>query len=238
MEAKAATRTEGPLQGAFGTPRSSWPYWPQVLVSIGMLIVAGLWCWWTGSGDWVVRVNGAPISNTVWQQETVREATMYGFDPTASDSAQIAQQISGETMQKLVDEVLLQQAAFRIGISASKEDVDTQILEDMMNSGGQDQLEQILQDHGYTMDQYRQLVAENITIGKLEDYVTKNVTVTEKEVRAAYDAHRAQFQQQSYADIHDQLQQQVLISKKNDIFLSYIDGLQQNSFIERRIARG
>jgi len=226
------------LQGALRTPGSRWPYWPQVLVSIGMLIVAGLWCWWMGSGDWVIRVNGAPISSAEWQQETVRaESSMSGFNPTAPGSEQIARQISGEILQKLVDEVLLRQAAFRVGISASKEDVDTQVLEDMMNTGGQSQLEQVLQAHGYTMDQYRQLVAENITIGKLGDYVTRNVTVTESEVRAAYEANRAQFQQQSLADIYDQLRQQVLMSKKNDIFLSYIDGLRQNSFIERRTTR-
>ena len=81
------------------------------------------------------------------------------------------------------------------------------------------------------------MVAENITISKLGDYVTKNVTVTESEVRAAYDANRAQFQQRSFVDIHDQLRQQVLMSKKNDAFLSYLDGLQQNSFIERRSTR-
>ncbi len=216
--------------------RSSWPYWPQVLVAIGILIVAGLWCWWSESGDWVVRVNGAPVSKAEWQQETSRaELSMYGFDSKAPGNEQITQQISDEVLQKLVDEVLLHQAASRAGISASPEEVDTQVLMDMMNTGGQDQLEQVLKSHGYTLDQYRQLVAENITISKLGDYVTKNVTVTESEVKAAYEANRAQFQQQSFAVIHDQLQQQVLMSKKNDVFLSYLDGLRQNGFIERRV---
>jgi hypothetical protein len=234
MEEKTAAKTEQSQQGAL-VGRSSWPYWPQVLVAIGILIVAGLWCWWAESGNWVVRVNGTPVSKTELQQETSRaESSIYGFDPNAPGNKQIAQQISGEILQKLVDEVLLRQAASRAGISASPEEVDTQVLMDMMNTGGQDQLEQVLKSHGYTLDQYRQLVAENITISKLGDYVTKNVTVTESEVRAAYDANRAQFQQQSFADIHDQLQQQVLMSKKNDAFLSYLDGLQQNSFIERR----
>jgi FKBP-type peptidyl-prolyl cis-trans isomerase (trigger factor) len=235
MEAKTATKTEQSQQGAL-VARSSWPYWPQVLVAIGILIVAGLWCWWSESGDWVVRVNGAPVSKAEWQQETSRaELSMYGFDSKAPGNEQITQQISDEVLQKLVDEVLLHQAASRAGISASPEEVDTQVLMDMMNTGGQDQLEQVLKSHGYTLDQYRQLVAENITISKLGDYVTKNVTVTESEVKAAYEANRAQFQQQSFAVIHGQLQQQVLMSKKNDVFLSYLDGLRQNGFIERRV---
>ena len=44
---------------------------------------------------------------------------------------------------------------------------------DMMNTGGQDQLEQALQSQGYTLDQYRRLVAEMITVSKLNDYVTR-----------------------------------------------------------------
>jgi hypothetical protein len=107
---------------------------------------------------------------------------------------------------------------------------------DMMNTGGQDQLEQVLQAHGYTLDQYRQLVAENITISKLGDYVTSNVTVTEAEVRVAYESERAQLPQLSFAEVHDQLQQQVLMDKKNDVFLSYLEGLRQNSFIEWRVS--
>jgi hypothetical protein len=234
MDANTSTKTEQSLQGALGAPRASWPYWPQVLAAIGMLIVAGLWCWWTGSGDWVVRVNGAPVSRAEWQQETSRaEASISGFDSQAPGNQQIARQIADQVMQRMVDEVLLRQAAFRAGISASPEEVETQVMMDMMNTGGQEQLAQVLSAHGYTLDQYRQLVAENITIGKLGDYVTKNVTVTESEVKTAYQANRAQFPQQSYADIHDQLQQQVLMSKKNNVFLSYLDGLRQNSFIEQ-----
>ena len=74
----------------------------------------------------------------------MHESSIYGFDPNAPGNEQIAQQISGEVLQKLVDEVLLRQAASRAGISASPEEVDTQVLMDMMNTGGQDQLEQVL----------------------------------------------------------------------------------------------
>ena len=75
------------------------------MVAIGILIVAGLWCWWSASGDWVIRVNGAPISKAEWQQETSRaESSVSGFDPNAPGNEQIAQQISNQVMQKMVDE--------------------------------------------------------------------------------------------------------------------------------------
>jgi len=217
--------------------KKGWPYWPQVLVFIGILIVAGAWYWWSESGDWVVLVNGAPVSRAEWQQETSRaEASLDGFNPNTPGNQQIDQQISVEVLQRMVDEVLLRQAASRAGISASPAEVDTQVLMDMMNTGGQAQLEQALQAHGYTMEQYRQLVAENITIGKVGDYVTRNVTVSETEVRAAFQSERTQSPQLNYAAVHDQLLQQLLMTKRNDMFLSYLEGLRQNSFIERRVS--
>lgn len=42
-------------------------------------------------------------------------------------------------------------------------------------------------------------------------------------------------QQISYEDVRDQLRQEVLASKKNEVFASYLDGLRKNSFIERRV---
>ena len=216
--------------------RRGWPYWPQVLVVIGILVVAGLWCWWSESGDWVVRVNGAPISRAEWQQETDRaEASIPEFNPKAPGNEKIDEEISKEVLQQLVDRVLLRQAAARAGISASPEDVETRVIMDMMNAGGQDQLEQALASQGYTLDQYRRLVAEMITVSKLNDYVTSSVTVTEDEVKAAYESERDMIPQQlSFADVHDQLQQQVLARKKNDVFIAYINGLRENSFIENR----
>ena len=61
---------------------------------------------------------------------------------------------------------------------------------DIINAGGQDNLEQALQAQDYTLEQYRQLNVRMIIVNKLEDYVTRNVSVTEDEVKAAYDAER------------------------------------------------
>lgn len=320
-------------------PGRSWPYWPQLLVFIGMLVVAGLWYGWSESGDWVVRVNGAPISRATWQLETTRTADsmarMLGFDVQAPGNEKIKEQISKEALQQLVQRVLLRQAAARAGITATPEDVAVRIMMDMMNTGGQDKMEQVLKSQGYTLDQYRQLVAEMLTVSKLNEHVTRNVTVTEDEVRAAYKSEQdlmttpeqvkvghilvatkeqaagliaqldkgagfqqladanstdpgvksdhgvvgyitmddprlpeafkqAAFntpvgaytkapvqtelgwhvifvfekkasQQMSYADVHDQLQQQVLTSKKNEIFVGFLNRLRENSLIERRV---
>jgi parvulin-like peptidyl-prolyl isomerase len=310
-----------------------------VLVFFGLLALAGLWYCWSESGDWVVRVNGAPISAAEWQHETDRTMSSmaeFGLNPQDQSNQKIREQISDEVLRQMVEQELLRQAALRAGISASPEDVDVRVMMDMMNAGGQDNLEQALQAQGYTLGQYRRLVAEMIAVNRLEEYVTRNVTATEDEVRAAYDAEKdqlttpeevrvghilvptkakaeaiiakldkgADFQklaiansidpgvkedhgtigyitrddprlseaftdaafntrpgtytrqpvrtelgwevlfvfdkkaslQLNYADVHSQLQQQVLAHKKNEAFIAYINGLLQNGFIEHRVS--
>ncbi len=320
-------------------PGHGWPYWPQLSVFIVMLLVAGLWYWWSESGDWVIRVNGAPISRAAWQQETNRTeismASTLGFDVQAPGNEKIRAEISKEVLKQMVERALLSQAASRAGIAAAPGDVAVRIMMDELNAGGQDRMAQVLQSQGYNLDQYRRLVAEMLTISKLNEYVTKNVVVTEEEIRAVYksdhdllttpeqvkvgqilvptkekaaaliaeldkganfekladsnsidpgvkdshgvvgyitrddpkipDAFRAaafstpagayarqpvqsEFgwhvlfvydkkaaQLMSYADAHSQLQQQLLASKKNDVFEGYLNRLQENSLIERRV---
>ena len=175
--------------------RRRWPYWPQVLVFFGLLALAGLWYCWSERGDWVVRVNGAPIAAAEWQHETDRTMSSmaeYGLNPQDQSNQAIREQISDEVLRQLVEQELLRQVALRAGISASPEDVNVRVMMDMMNVGGQDNLEQALQAQGYTLGQYRQLVGEMIAVNKLEEYVTRNVTATEDEVRAAYGAEKDQ----------------------------------------------
>ncbi|MGD0153453.1 MAG: peptidyl-prolyl cis-trans isomerase [Thermacetogeniaceae bacterium] len=173
-----------------GAPGHGWPYWPQLSVFIVMLMVAGLWYWWSESGDWVVRVNRAPISRAAWQQETSRTeasmASMLGFDVQAPGNEKIRAEISKEVLKQMVERALLSQAASRAGIAATPEDVAVRIMMDELNAGGQDKMARVLQSQGYTLDQYRHLVAEMLTISKLNEYVTKDVVVTEEEIRAAY----------------------------------------------------
>jgi foldase protein PrsA len=163
-----------------------------VLVFLGLLVLAGLWYWWSERGDWVVRVNGSPIAAAEWQQETDRTMAEYGLDPQDKGNQKIGEQISEEVLRQLVEQELLREAALRADVSASPGDVDLRVAMDTMNAGGQGNLDQALQAQGFTMEQYRQLIGEMISINKLEEYVTRNVTVTEDEVRAAYGEDKGQ----------------------------------------------
>jgi hypothetical protein len=219
-------------------PKKGWLYWPQAVVCVVILLVAGLWCSWSGGGDWVVRINGAPVTKTEWQQETDRYETsmysLYGVNPKAPGNEKIDRMISQEMLQQLEDQELLLQAAARAGITASPVDIEGRVLMDTMSVGGTDQLQQALAAQGYTMAEYRRQIAEMVTVTKLSDYVTRNVTVSEAELRAAYQSNQGQ-QQLSFARAHDQLQQQVLASKKNAVFLAYLNGLWENSLVEYRM---
>lgn len=169
--------------------------WPLVLVLAGVLLAGGLWFWWSESGDWVVRINGTPISGARLQQETDRaeqSLASMGLSFEGPDAQEIRKHISMEVQEQLIARALLQQAAFRAGIAPSPEEVSARIAMDTMRMGGQDKLEQALASQGYTLDQYRVLVAEMIAISRLSEYVTENVAIGEDEVKAAYEEARDQ----------------------------------------------
>ena len=104
----------------------AWPYWPQVLVFFGLLVLAGFWYWWSESSNWVVRVNGVPIPVAEWQHETERtmeSMAEYGLNSQDQGNRQIREQISGTVLGQLIEQELLRQVALRAGITASPEDV-------------------------------------------------------------------------------------------------------------------
>ncbi len=165
-------------------------YRPQILLCIGLLLLAGLWFWWSERGDWVYKVNGEPISRAEWQREVGSAesfyAIYYGMNLNQPGSEKIKQELSMEILQNMVDRDLLLQAAARAGITAAPADVQGRILMDSLNYGGQQGLEQALQAQGSNMTEYHRQVVEALTILALRDLVTKGVTVSEAEIRAEY----------------------------------------------------
>jgi foldase protein PrsA len=174
--------------------RQGWPYWPQVLAGIGLLLVCGLWLWWSGRGDWVYRVNGAPISRAEWQRELAEaesfSASQYGVNLEEPGQAKTKQEISKAILQNLVENTLLLQAAARAGISADPRDVENWVDNQAANVGGLQRLDQILKSQGSSLEELRRQVADDFTIITLKYYVTRNVTVSEAEIGAEYQAEK------------------------------------------------
>lgn len=213
-----------------------WPYFPQLIVFILILAAGGTWFWWCQRGDWVAQINGEKISAQAYQSEYNRVVDyyyqVYGIDLKQPSSAGINKQIKKSVLQQMIDLTLLKQAACRSRLSVPPAQVEVQLAMIAINSGGQEQLEKILRAHGYTLEQYRQSLRDNLLIQQLQTVVTSRASVSDQEVRAYYNKYGKQFPDgTSYNDVKEPIRQTLLTEKKNRLFLQYLDRVRVNSRI-------
>ncbi|HAF17296.1 MAG: SurA N-terminal domain-containing protein [Thermacetogeniaceae bacterium] len=169
-------------------------YLPQILVFILIIAVGGIWAWRVYSGDWIVQVNGIKISRAELDRETALAEkffeTYYGVDFQGDEGEALKKQLRQQTLFQLIDYALLHQAAVNCGLQVSEGEINQQLLLDQMQAGGAENFRQILKQEGMTEDQYRETLKKVMMIDKLQDYITKDVTVEEKLIQEAYQEYK------------------------------------------------
>ncbi|MDH7576585.1 MAG: SurA N-terminal domain-containing protein [Bacillota bacterium] len=179
-------------------PKRGGALLPRLLLLVLLLALGGGWFWWSEQGDWVLRVNGVKVSRADWENETARAeeflARVYGLNLQEPEAKQIREEVKKEVLQQLVDRALLYRAAVRAGIEVIPAEVEARVAEDEKRSGGPQEFQRILNTRSLTRDQYRAQAQELIMIEKLWEYVTRNVTVDEEEIRLAFSARRGELE--------------------------------------------
>lgn len=169
-------------------------YLPQILVFILIVAVGGIWAWRVCSGDWIVQVNGAKISKSELDREAALAEkffeTYYGVDFQGDKGEALKKQVRQQTLYQLIDYALLYQAAVSCGLQVSEDEIDQQLLLDQMQAGGAERFQQILKEEGMTEAQYRETLKKLMMINKLEEYITRDVTVDEKTIKEVYQEYK------------------------------------------------
>jgi len=120
--------------------------------------------------------------------------------------------------------------------AATDERIDTEIAKLVEIAGGQEQFEQRLTGFGLTMEQLRENMKNDIMIRALVDAETniEEVTVTDEELKAAYDlAYPAGGQDNpSFEDVGELLRIQLIDQKGKAIVDQYINDVRSTAQIE------
>ncbi|KUK31517.1 MAG: Foldase protein PrsA [Thermoanaerobacterales bacterium 50_218] len=174
-----------------------------------------------------MRVNREKISRQAWLKEVSFAENfllrVYDIDLQESQARKLRQQVEEEVLRRLVDRVLLCQAARFYGIDVSEAEVEALLLSDQRQSGGEKRFREILRGQGLTLEDYRKKVEENLLISKLWDYLTKEVTVSEEELKSAYKARRDEFSQPEEVKIGH------ILVKSEDLARSLITALEEGA---------
>jgi peptidyl-prolyl cis-trans isomerase SurA len=110
----------------------------------------------------------------------------------AKEEAKILSQLRGEILDRMIDEKLADQESERLGVSVSESEVDER-LEQMalQQSLDREALEKVLEAEGYTWEEYRSRLKEQMLRVKLINMEVKSkIAITEKEIEDYYEAHK------------------------------------------------
>ncbi len=134
-------------------------------------------------------VNGQEISMAAFQKLFFQfkvALTDQGFDLTADEGKAALAQVRVQVLDSLIELALVEQAAARMGITVSDEEVSTRVQETVAAGGGEEKFQTWLQENGITEEEFSdQLRSEMITEAVIQQ-ITGAVSDKAEQVRARH----------------------------------------------------
>jgi peptidyl-prolyl cis-trans isomerase SurA len=175
------------LQISFGfTARS---HVAAVLLFSGALFSAVAGCHHSPSADVVATVNGKEIQRA----ELERNYQIKVGDNPQKPSDQEADILRLNVLQSMILSEIEQQQAAKLNLTASDEDVNAK-LTDLKAPYTEDQFANLLKQRNMSLDDLKREIRRQLTETKLiNKEIESKINVTDAQIRAFYDAHKADF---------------------------------------------
>lgn len=142
----------------------------KILVIVLLISLAVFGC---GSNNTVAEVNG----------ENINEKDFY---------KQLEIQYGKEVLDRMINDLLIKQAAKKEGIIASESEINSELNMIKEQYGTEEAFNKALIDYNITLDELKESVVNKILFDKL---ATKEVKITEDEIKAFYEEHKEDFAQ-------------------------------------------
>lgn len=183
----------------------------------------------------VATVNGEVIVRKQFNdrvQEFVNNARAQGL-PT--DNAELMAQIESQALDTLINTELLLQKAVEANIVATSEAVDEAYNRAVESFGGEAGLSEALAGIGFTSEELRQDITDQLAIDAFLEQATDLTTlaVSEEEVSAYYDEISATASElPPLTEIAESLRNQLLTQKQQQTIVEFIESLRAEANIE------
>lgn len=198
-----------------------------------------------GGGPAAAKVNGEKI--TVAQLDAELEK-IKAQNPTILDPANGGLpegQIRKMLLDELIDRMLLEQEAEKVGVTVSDDEINEQI--DAMKAGYPDEaaMESALQEAGYTIETLKVQRRHDLLVqGLLEKKITDD-QITDAEVKAYYEEHKETFNppadaqagdseapEKSFEELAPQIKSMLVNQKRNEVYQDLRTQLRADAQIE------
>lgn len=140
-------------------------------------------------GTVAARVNGQDIPMAVFQKQFFQfkvALTDQNVDLTTDEGKAALAQVRMQVLNSLIELALVQQAAARMGISISGEQLEARVQETVAAGGGEEQFQEWLAESGITPEEFREQLRAELLTEMVIQQVTGSVPDTAEQVRARH----------------------------------------------------
>lgn len=126
----------------------------------------------------------------------------------------------------LVREQVVEQSAEELGVSITDEEVAEQVAELVKAYGGEQKVVDLLEEQGMTMDLLKRSIRSQTLSDRAAEIVTKEASVSDAEVQAYWEAHKAELGKQkkttTLAKARTTIEQTLLSAKKLQLWNAWV----------------
>ncbi len=140
-------------------------------------------------GTVAARVNGQDIPMAVFQKQFFQfkvALTDQNVDLTTDEGKAALAQVRAQVLNSLIELALIQQAAARMGISISDEQLETRVQETIASGGGEEKFQAWLAESGITPEEFREQLRAELLTEMVIERVTGSVPAEAEQVHARH----------------------------------------------------
>jgi hypothetical protein len=181
------------------------------------------------SGDSVAAVGDVQISKADFQQLMTQAQTQMKTSgmTVPKEGTPTYDHYVAQIVQYMVQEQVIAQSAKDLGVSVSDKQVTDQIAQLEQAYGGKAKVLTLLKQQGMTMELLKRSIKGQALAQAAIAKVGKGVTVSDAEVQAYWDAHKAEFEKQkktnTFAKAKATIKQTLLSAKQQKLWNTWLD---------------
>jgi hypothetical protein len=183
----------------------------------------------------VATVNGVDIAKATYESQLASAITTLKSRGVNTDDATQITQIKNQVLTDLINNELLNQAVKASGVTATADEVEKQIQALVAQVGGADKFAGELVKANLTEAQLRtnisnQLAAQKYLLTKID---ISKATASDEEITKFYnDNVKGQTGAPALKDVKEQIRQQIVNTKQQQLVLAYVETLKATAKIE------
>lgn len=145
----------------------------------------------------IATVNGQPILVKTYEMYLKNGRDALGLDDKSEEGRRKLDQLREGIVSELIDRSLIRDETERRGLTITPETLTNAERKTIAEMGGDQQYDSYLAAHGFTRDEYREIIKSEIYGQLLRNELNKDLSVPDAEVRKYYSEHQKdpEFQQ-------------------------------------------